>query len=202
MTRPDRPYIVGLTGNIATGKSLVLRRLAELGAETIDADLVAHRVMQPGTPTAEAIITEFGEEIRGEDGGIDRRKLGPIVFANPAKLARLDEIAHPPTVAAIREQVAASQATVVVIDAIKLYEAGLDRDCDEVWAVYCDPEKQLERLMARNHLDRDEALRRIDAQPPQEEKTQRARRVIDNSGSMEETRRQIDAAWADLPVER
>lgn len=200
MTSANRPYVVGLTGNIATGKSLVLRQLAGLGAETIDADLVAHQVMQPGTPTAEAIIAEFGEEIRGEDDGIDRRKLGPIVFSDPAKLARLDEIAHPPTVAAIREQVKASQARVVVIDAIKLYEAGLDHDCDDVWAVYCEPEKQLERLMARNHLDREEALRRIDAQPPQEEKTRRAGRVIDNSGSIEETERQVRAAWAALPI--
>lgn len=200
MTSANRPYVVGLTGNIATGKSLVLRQLAGLGAETIDADLVAHQVMQPGTPTAEAIIAEFGEEIRGEDDGIDRRKLGPIVFSDPAKLARLDEIAHPPTVAAIREQVKASQARVVVIDAIKLYEAGLDHDCDDVWAVYCEPEKQLERLMARNHLDREEALRRIHAQPPQEEKTRRAGRVIDNSGSIEETERQVRAAWAALPI--
>lgn len=195
-----RPYVIGLTGNIATGKSLVLKYLAELGAETIDADLVAHRVMQTGTPTAEAIIAEFGEAIRGEDSGIDRRKLGPIVFSDPARLARLDELAHPPTVAAIRRQVEASTSRVVVIDAIKLYEAGLDRDCDEVWAVYCDPDRQLKRLMARNHLDRDEALRRIAAQPPQAEKTRRASRVIDNSGSIEATRQQVDAAWATLPV--
>ncbi|HLI50902.1 MAG TPA: dephospho-CoA kinase [Thermomicrobiaceae bacterium] len=196
----DRPYVIGLTGNIATGKSLVLKHLAELGAETIDADLVAHQIMQPGTPTAEAIIAEFGEEIRGQDGGIDRRKLGSIVFSDPAKLARLDEIAHPPTVAAIRRQVEVGASRVVVIDAIKLYEAGLDRDCDEVWAVYCDPGQQLSRLMARNHLDRDEALRRISAQPPQEEKTQRASRIIDNSGTAEETARQVDIAWESLPV--
>jgi len=194
-----KPYVIGVTGNIACGKSLVLETLAGLGADTIDADRVAHEVMAPGTPTAERIIAAFGEEIRGQDGGIDRRALGAIVFRDPDKLALLDSLAHPPTVAAIRDRVAASTAAVVAIDAIKLFEAGVADDCDEVWVVTCTPEQQVERLMRRNGFDREEALRRIQAQPPQEEKVRRADRVIDNSGTVEATIAQVEAAWNALP---
>ena len=196
-----KPYVIGVTGNIACGKSLVLETLAGLGADTIDADRVAHEVMAPGTPTAERIIAAFGEEIRGQDGGIDRRALGAIVFRDPDKLALLDSLAHPPTVAAIRDRVAASTAAVVAIDAIKLFEAGVADDCDEVWVVTCTPEQQVERLMRRNGFDREEALRRIQAQPPQEEKVRRADRVIDNSGTIEATIAQVQAAWNALPAE-
>lgn len=196
-----RPYVIGVTGNIACGKSLVLDTLAKLGAETIDADRVAHEVMAPGTPTAERVIAAFGEEIRGPDGGINRRALGAIVFRDPDKLALLDSLAHPPTVAAIRERVAASTAAVVAIDAIKLFEAGVAEDCDEVWVVTCTPEQQVERLMRRNGFDREEALRRIQAQPPQEEKVRRGDRVIDNSGTVENTVAQVKAAWDALPAE-
>lgn len=197
-----RPFVIGVTGNIACGKSLVLRLLRELGAETIDADLVAHQVMAPGTPVAEAVIAAFGEEIRGEDGGINRRRLGPIVFADPDKLALLDRLTHPPTVAAIHDMVQASDSQVVAVDAIKLFEAGVADACDEVWVVTCEPEQQLERLMARDGFSREEALRRIHAQSPQEEKVRRATRVIDNSGSEAATAEQVRAAWADLPIHK
>lgn len=190
------PYLIGITGNIACGKSLVLDTLRELGAETIDADRVAHAVMAPGTPTSERIIATFGESIRGDDGGIDRRRLGAIVFSDSAKLAQLDALSHPPTVAAIRAQVAESEASVVAVDAIKLFEAGLAKDCDEVWVITCDPEQQLERLIRRNGFSREDARRRIEAQPPQEEKSRRADRIIDNGGSIEQTREQVRAAWA------
>ncbi|MDI3338923.1 MAG: dephospho-CoA kinase [Sphaerobacter sp.] len=194
------PYVIGVTGNIACGKSLVLSLLARLGAETIDADRVAHEVMAPGTPTAERIIAAFGEGIRGPDGGIDRRALAAIVFSDPRQLARLDALAHPPTVAAIEERVRRSTAAVVAVDAIKLFEAGVADKCDEVWVVICDPAQQLERLMRRSGLSREEALRRIQAQPPQEEKVRRADRVIDNSGTVEETEAQVRAAWNALPA--
>ena len=195
-----RPYVIGLTGNIACGKSAVLMMLAELGAETIDADRVAHAVMAPGMPTTERIIAEFGPEIRAADGGIDRRALGAIVFADPARLARLDELAHPPTVAAIRERVAASTHAVVVVDAIKLFEAGMAGDCDQIWVVTCDPEQQVERLMRRNGFDRATARLRIDAQPPQEDKARRADVVIDNSGTLDATSAQVRTAWKALPL--
>lgn len=190
-----RPYVIGLTGNIACGKSLVLNTLRELGAETFDADLVAHEVMRHGTPAWQAIVTRFGEEVVGEDGEINRRALGAIVFADPAALEALDRIVHPATVAAIRERVGALTGGVAVIDAIKLFEAGLNADCDEIWVVDCTREQQIERLMSRNNLSRDAAIERIDAQPPQSEKRARADHVIDNSGAPEDAVSAVHALW-------
>ncbi|MGA7670385.1 MAG: dephospho-CoA kinase [Nitrolancea sp.] len=192
------PYVIGLTGNIACGKSLVLRELQDLGAETFDADRVAHDVMRHGTDAWRAILQRFGEEIVGEDGEIDRRKLGSIVFSDPTALRDLDHIVHPATVAAIRERVRVSSHEVAVIDAIKLFEAGLAADCDEVWVVDCSREQQVERLVQRNNLTRDEALTRIDAQPPQAEKIARADRVIDNSGDESSTVSAVRSLWNTL----
>ncbi|MCX7622943.1 MAG: dephospho-CoA kinase [Thermomicrobium sp.] len=193
-----RPYIIGLTGNIACGKSSVLRELAALGAETIDADQVARELTEPGSPILEEIAREFGPAVLRPDGSLDRRALGAIVFRDPVALRRLEAITHPAIVAEIRRRVARSDRPVVVIDAIKLFEASLARDCDEVWVVTCRPEQQLARLMARNGLSEEEALARIRAQPPQEEKVARADRVIDNSGSLEETQRQVHALWREI----
>jgi dephospho-CoA kinase len=190
-----RPYVIGLTGNIACGKSLVLKTLSELGAETFDADLVAHEVMRHGTPAWQAIVTRFGEGVIGQDGEINRRALGAIVFADPAALEALDRIVHPATVAAIRERVGGLTGGVAVIDAIKLFEAGLNADCDEIWVVDCSREQQIERLMSRNNLSRAAAIERIDAQPPQSEKRARADHVIDNSGAPEDTVAAVHALW-------
>lgn len=191
-----RPYVIGLTGNIACGKSLVLKTLRELGAATFDADLVAHQVMRHGTPAWHEIVTRFGEGVVGDDGEINRRALGAIVFAEPAALEALDQIVHPATVAAIRQQVEQLTGGVAVIDAIKLFEAGLDADCDEIWVVDCTREQQVERLMRRNNLTRDAAMERIDAQPPQAEKRARADRVIDNSGAPDKTVAAVRELWA------
>ncbi|HVX28980.1 MAG TPA: dephospho-CoA kinase [Nitrolancea sp.] len=190
-----RPYVIGLTGNIACGKSLVLKTLRELGAETFDADLVAHEVMRHGTPAWRAIVERFGEGVVGEDGEINRRALGAIVFADPAALEALDQIVHPATVAAIRDRVAKVAGGVAVIDAIKLFEAGLNADCDEIWVVDCTREQQIERLMRRNNLTREAAIERIDAQPPQTEKRARADRIIDNSGAPDDTVAAVRALW-------
>jgi len=171
-----RPYRIGLTGNIACGKSTVLRELKRLGAATLDADQVAHRAMRRGTAVYRAVVAAFGEDILGPEGEIDRRTLGKIVFADPAALARLD--------------------------AIKLFEAGIAERCDEVWVVICPQEEQLRRLVEYRGLSREEALLRIHAQPPQEEKAARADEVIDNSGTPEETLAQVRAAWARMQKRR
>jgi dephospho-CoA kinase len=197
MSRPG-PYVIGLTGNIACGKSLVLSTLRELGAETFDADRVAHDVMRHGGDAWKEIVARFGDEVIAEDGEIDRRKLGSIVFSDPVALDDLDHIVHPATVAAIRDRVRTSSHQVVVIDAIKLFEAGLASDCDEVWVVDCTREQQVARLMQRNGLTREQALTRIDAQPPQSEKLARADRVIDNSGDPGTTVASVRALWNEL----
>ncbi len=194
-----RAYVIGLTGNIACGKSLVLSTLRELGAETFDADLVAHDVMRHGTEVWQAIVDRFGDTVIGADSEIDRRALGRIVFSDPSALEDLDRIVHPATVAAIRERVSTSSSPVAVIDAIKLFEAGLANDCDEVWVVNCSREQQVERLMRRNNLTRAEAGKRIDAQPPQQEKLARADRIIDNSGDPQATVEAVRKLWFNLP---
>jgi dephospho-CoA kinase len=209
MSRPRRsetakrsPFVIGVTGNIACGKSLVTSILHELGAETIDADHVAHELMQPGSPVLQSIAKRFGPEVLNEDGSLNRPALGKIVFSDPEALADLERLTHPETVRTILDRAKAAHVEIVVIDAIKLFEAGLAEHCDETWAVFCDPAQQLERLMARNGLSESDARQRIDAQPPQAEKRLRADAVIDNSGTREETRRQTEREWARITRNR
>jgi dephospho-CoA kinase len=190
-----QPYLIGLTGNIACGKSTVLAQLAEMGADTIDADQLVHALYAPGSPVSIAIAAAFGPDVLAPDGSVDRRVLGAIVFNDPDRLRQLEQLVHPAVRQRILAHIAASQAPVVVIDAIKLIEGGLAEQCDSIWVVTCSPEQQVARLMARNQLDRAEAERRIAAQPPQAAKVARADVIIDNSGSREATAAQVRAAW-------
>jgi len=192
------PYVIGLTGNIATGKSVVLRMLEELGAKTIDADALAHQVMHKGSPVWQAIVEEFGSDILRPDGEIDRGKLGRVVFSDPAALHRLEKLVHPAVIAATRELIRQAEEKVVAIEAIKLIEAGMRPLCDTLWVVNCRKDQQLARLMAQRGLSREEALLRIEAQPPQEEKIASADVAIDNSGNIEETRRQVETEWSKI----
>jgi len=188
-------YIIGLTGNIACGKSTVAAILADLGAEVIDADSLVHRLMEPRTDTWHAIVRRFGQEILRPDGTIDRAKLGEIVFRDPAALADLEAILHPAARKLAEERIAASSRQVVVLEAIKLVEAGWHHQVDAVWVVTCRREQQIERLERTRGLSRAEAELRIDAQPSVSEKLKYATVVIDNSGTLEETRRQVKEAW-------
>lgn len=197
-----RPYLIGLTGNIACGKSTVLRELHRLGAAVLDADQVAHRAMQRGTKVYEDIVAAFGMGILRPDGEIDRRVLGGIVFSDPKALARLEAIVHPAVLACTEEWLAGVREEVAVVDAIKLIESGMADRCDEVWVVTCPEEGQLRRLMEYRGLSREEALLRIRAQPPQGEKVARADVVIDNSGRPEEARARVRAAWAAMQERR
>lgn len=187
--------LIGLTGNIACGKSTVVRQLQELGAYTIDADALIHEILKKGGAAYEPVVAEFGREIVGEDGEIDRRALGRIVFADPERLRRLEQIEHPIVRQVISDRIAGAPTDVVVLDAIKLIEVGWADKSDAVWVVTCTREQQLERLMQTRGYGREEADGRIDAQSPQEEKIARADVVIYNSGTKEQTREQVDAAW-------
>ncbi len=192
---PRRKHVIGLTGNIACGKSAVLKKLAELGAETIDGDGLVHKLMGPGSSLAPAICKRFCCATVADDGSINRAELGKIVFSDPDALADLERIVHPFVVGEMRAAMNRPGPDVLVLDAIKLFEAGIADDCDEVWVVTCSRETQIERIIARNGVDRAEAERRIDAQPPQAEKVARADLVIDNGGSFDDLHEQVHAAW-------
>jgi dephospho-CoA kinase len=187
--------LIGVTGNIACGKSTVIKLMRELGAETIDADKVAHRQMEPQTRMWHDVIREFGEEIVKPNGEIDRSVLGAKVFNDADAMARLEAITYPTLVNVVRSMIAHSKAEVVVLEAIKLYESGLHRMCDSIWSINCGRDQQLYRLMSDRGLTREEAEARIDAQEPLQENVERADIVIDSSGSLENTRAQVVAAW-------
>lgn len=193
------PYRIGLTGNIATGKTTVGRMLVELGAELIDADRVAHSVMVPGGSAYDAVVRAFGSEILTPEGDIDRGRLGDIVFSDPAALVRLEALVHPPTLAEIERRVAASDAPVVVVEAIKLLESGTAGAYDAIWVTTCSRDTQRARLMENRGLSSEEARRRIAAQPPPEEKIAQADVVIDTDVPLAQTRAQVVAAWRRIP---
>jgi dephospho-CoA kinase len=190
-----RPLLIGLTGNISTGKSTVAEMLSELGAEIVDADKVAHAVMRAGSPVHVRIVEVFGPQIVGQGGEIDRKRLGALVFADPEALDTLESIVHPATLEAIHRRVRAASAEVMAIEAIKLIEAGLAELCDSVWVTTCRPEQQVARIVEGRGLSRAEAELRVEAQPPQEEKTARADVIIDTSGTFSWTRTQVSEAW-------
>ncbi len=193
-----RPLLIGITGNIGTGKSTVAGMLAELGAEVIDADLVAHEVMRAGAPAHAQVVETFGPEILAPDGEIDRARLGTLVFADPAALVRLEAIVHPAILETIRRRIAASRAAVVVVEAIKLIEAGMADGYDSLWVTTCRPEQQVRRIIGGRGLSRAEAEQRVQAQSPQGKKLVRADVVIDTSGTLSRTRAQVHVAWQGL----
>jgi dephospho-CoA kinase len=189
---------VGLTGGIASGKSLVAAELAARGATIIDADLLAREVVEPGTPALAAIIDRFGADVV-QDGQLDRARLAQIVFADPLARRDLERIVHPAVRARAAElERAAGDAAVVVHVIPLLVETGQQENFDLVVTVDADHETQVQRLMARNGFTRAEAEARIAAQASREERTLVADVVLDNTGSVTQLREQIDALWAEL----
>jgi dephospho-CoA kinase len=199
LKRPGH-YLIGLTGNIAVGKSTVLELLRAWGARTIDADQVAHEVM--ATPAVrDAIAQAFGPGVLDAQGSIDRGALGRIVFRDPAALARLEAIVHPAVGQVIDATIEQAAEPVIVIEAIKLIEAGLYRGYDALWVVTAPPEQQAARLMQTRGLTATEAWLRIDVQPPQSAKAALANAVIDNRGDHDGLERQVRAAWKRIQEE-
>ena len=195
---PD--YILGVTGNIATGKSTVTGMLARKGAIVIDSDLVYRELVGSGKPLLGTLAERFGDGIIADDGSLNRPALGAIVFSDPAALTDLDRLTHPAVIAEVDRRVDAIPHGVVVLDAVKLVESGHADRCDAVWVVTADPNVQVQRLMNRNRLDIHESRRRVAAQPSLDAKLQRANLVIDNSGTIEELQEQVDRGWRDLPL--
>lgn len=193
--------IIGLTGNIAVGKSLVLTLLAELGAATIDADQVAHQVLRKGGAAYAPVLEAFGASILGEDGEIKRAALGAIVFADDAQLRRLEAITHPAIRLEIGRMAEDAEADVVAVEAIKLLEGELKDRVDAVWVVDASQAKQLQRLMSARGMTRDEALRRIALQNSQAEKVRQADVVIENGGDVEALRTAVARAFRKFTTE-
>jgi len=191
--------IVGLTGGIASGKSTVSLLLKNKGAVIIDADEISRNILIPGKPAWTKVIEHFGEKVLRDDKNIDRKKLAQIVFSDKKELELLNSITHPIIIEEIKRQLEyykKEDEEVVVIDAALLLELGLNSLVDEVWVVAVDEKTQLERLMLREkNLSRKEALKRIKSQMPLQDKLKYAQRIIDNTGEIERTKKQLDEIW-------
>lgn len=193
---------VGLTGSIAVGKSFVVECLRELGCHVLDADETARNVVKPGTIGLQRIINAFGPDVIGPKGQLDRKKLGAIVFADSEKRELLNSIVHPLVIEEqdhwLAERERQDPHGVAVVDAALMIEAGSHTRFDTVVVVWCRPEIQLQRLMARDGIDAVEALKRISAQMPQDEKKRFADSLIDTSAGFDDTRRQVELLYGKL----
>ena len=194
----SRPTIIGLTGNIATGKSAVMRLAADRGALTIDADGVVHELLAGDPAIQVAVVEAFGPEVRRADGRIDRAALGGIVFGDAERLRQLEGLLHPAVRAEIARRLAAAGDRVVMIEAIKLLEGPLADACDQIWVTACAPATQMARLRVCRGMDEAAAVARLDAQAAQEEKIARAHVVIRTDGLLRETEAQFEAAWRQM----
>lgn len=191
--------VIGLTGNIATGKSTVLEYFARRGAFLIDADKLSHQSIAPDGPAYHAVIAEFGTGILNPDKTINRKALGKIVFSNADLLNKLEQIVHPAVFKMTLDLVETAPSSVIILEAVKLLEAGpMFSQCDEVWVVTARPEVQLKRLMELRGMDEATARQRMGMQSPQAAKINQADRVIDNSGTLEELYAQLDEIWKQL----
>lgn len=198
----QQPPVIGLTGGIASGKTTVSQRLAGLGAHIIDADSVGHAVIAPQGEAYPEVVAAFGTEILDEDGTISRKKLGAIIFADPARRAELNGISHPRMaermardIEAVRLRQSGARPLAIVLDAAILFEAGWDALCDTTWTVEAPEALAIERLVARNALTREEAQARLAAQMNNAERARRARHVIRNDGSLDALAEQVQRLW-------
>lgn len=193
--------IVGLTGGLATGKSLVAGELKRLGAHIIDADLIAREVVEPGCPAYNDIVKEFGPGVVRPDGKLDRKALGNIVFTDPAALDRLNNITHPRIRERIREEAERHEAegdALIVLDVALLIEMGVKYQVKKIIVVAAEKEQQIERAMKRDGLSREEAERRLSCQMDIKEKLEYADYVIDNSTTREAALSQTRALFEEL----
>lgn len=196
---------IGLTGGIATGKSTVSSLLAAQGAKLIDADVIAREVMLPGHPVLAAVAAHFGQAVLLEDGSLNRKKLGEIIFNDPKQRQALNDISHP----AIRQEIKsrmqayeeANSRDLIVVDIPLLYESGLESMFEEVWLVYVPREIQIKRLMDRDGLNIEQAEARLAAQMDIEQKRAKAAVIIDNSGTIENTEHQLNKLWQRIGLE-
>ena len=183
----NKTFIIGITGNIATGKSVIRRMLANAGVMTIDADVLANRMIYPGGPAYQSVIAAFGPEIKTENGRISHQQLGQIVFNDPEKLKQLEALIHPPVIRAILGRVRTAGRPVVAIEAIKLLESDLSGYCDSIWVSHATYKSQMQRLMHTRGLSEQEARTRIEAQSQQVTKLSQADVIINTEATFKDT---------------
>jgi dephospho-CoA kinase len=191
-------FVIGLTGNIATGKSVVRRMLEHLGAYTIDADALTHRTYAKGAPGYQQVIDRFGKWLVKKDGEIDRSKLGNLVFSDPEAMKQLEAIVHPLVRQAVEILLQRATQPVVVIEAIKLLEGDLRKVCNSIWVANAPEDVQVERLIRKRGMKREQALERIRMQSPQSKKVAVANIVITNTGSYDDLWKQVSEAWKEI----
>ena len=187
---------VGLTGGIASGKSTVSGMFRELGVPVIDADMIAREVVAPGSRALEAIVDAFGEEILTDEKSLNRARLGEIVFSDLSKKKVLEGILHPEIIAEqdrrLKDLEREGRTPVAIVDAAVMIESGSWKRFDSLVVVDCEESQQISRLRLRNGMNEDEAVRRVNAQMPLSEKVKYADHVIDNRGSIDDTRKQVE----------
>lgn len=198
VSRWTNKYVIGLTGNIATGKSVVRKMLQHAGAYTIDADQLAHQAMMPGAPAYKPIVSTFGQFIVGADKRINRQMLGQMVFGNPKALKKLEAITHPIIRQAIDSLIKRSKQRVIVIEAIKLLDGDLKDAVDSVWVVNASKASQYKRLVSQRKMSEADAKQRILAQSPQDAKVKLANVVIQNDSDVEKTWKQVQLNWEEI----
>ncbi len=191
-------YVIGITGQLGSGKSTVLRMLAELGAGTLDADAIVHELLRSENPVGQAVVDEFGESILDASGEIDRRRLGQIVFSDPDALARLEAVVHPAAIEETLRWTRSSPEPILAVEAVKLVESGMHRRFDGVWLITADPDTVRRRLLSRDELSSREIDARLAAQSPENVLRAAADLIIDNSGSKANTKEQVARAWAGI----
>ncbi len=195
----DQPKIIGITGGIASGKSTVVSFLRDLGATIIDADEISRSLTANDGPAVASVLHTFGQEFASAPGVLDRRKLGELIFTDASARQKLNSILHPLILEEMQRKIDAYKAhpttSPLFLDIPLLFEAGLESLCDQIWLVYVDQDTQFKRLIARDLLTNEQALKRINAQMPMEQKCLKSNHVVDNGGSIEETQKQIQQLW-------
>jgi len=190
--RNPKKIILGITGSFGTGKSTVCQLLSASGAKAIDADLISYKLLQPRQPGYRKVVDFFGSRILKKNKAIDRRALGKIVFDDPRLLKALDKIMHPLIIAEIKKQISRATSKLVVVDAPLLFETGLSDLFDQIVVVKADRKKQFSRLLERTTLSKMDIVKRLNTQMPLSAKIRKADFVIDNSSTMEKTRKQVE----------
>lgn len=195
---PEDKFVIALTGGIASGKSMVAVFLYELGAGIVDTDVIAREIVRPGSPVLDEIKKEWGEKMTLADGTLDRKAMGDVIFNSEKDREKLNSIMHPAIRRVMLEKVSRCKRKIVTVVIPLLYEAKVPQPHDEAWVVYCDEEQQLERLMERDDLTREQARARINSQMPIDEKVKKADVVIRNTGSIDSAHEETVKAWNDL----